>query len=113
VVIAEPCLQLFQASHPDLRAGIETFDQPHVVPVILDAPAPRVKLIIRGISADAGHRPSGASIAPTDAGAYRADLRDAANSALHPRPRSLDLARDAKQQPIGIDVRHRAARAGQ
>jgi hypothetical protein len=33
----------------------------------------------------------------------------AANSPLYSRPRSLDLSRDTRQQPIGVDTRHRGA----
>jgi hypothetical protein len=64
--------------------------------MILDPAAPRVKQRILRMRADAGHRLSRASIAPFDTGAYRTGLCHAANSPLHPRPRSLNLARDAQ-----------------
>ena len=81
MIVAKPCFQPLQITHPHRCLAVEAFEQANVIPVIFYSPAPGVEqpIIRRGV--DACQFLSGAPIPADDAAAFIA-LRPAARLTL-------------------------------
>src|ERR1700730_9726027 len=113
VVVTQPGLQPFESTRAGLRMSIESFEQPNVIPVILDAAPPRVKPHVFGVGGDAGHGVSGASIGTQHACSHRGVAARAANPPWRRLGQSPELARHSRQQMIRVEMRHGATLPGQ